>query len=88
MPDRPQVQAERVFVQAMCREVDFCPFREPGARLLRTATIPFLVAEINPMQVTTSSRLLARSMRRIPPTASWDEQVSSSLRNSWVMRDS
>lgn len=48
MPDGPHLQAERAFVQANDREVDFCPFRGPGACLLRTDTIPLLAAEINP----------------------------------------
>src|SRR5579859_4310042 len=48
MPDGPHLQAERAFVQANDREVDFCPFRGPGARLPRTDTIPLLAAEINP----------------------------------------
>jgi hypothetical protein len=48
MPDCPHLQAESLFVKAMGREVDFCPFRGPGARLLRTNTIPLLAAEINP----------------------------------------
>lgn len=68
MPDGPHLQAERAFVQANDREVDFCPFCGPGARLLRKDTIPLLVAEINltsggdqeqahdPQHETTSSR--------------------------------
>ncbi len=32
----------------MCREVDFCPFRGPGAHLLRKDIIPLLAAEITP----------------------------------------
>jgi hypothetical protein len=48
MPDGPHLQAERAFVQATDREVDFCPFRGPGARLPRIDTIPLLAAEINP----------------------------------------
>ena len=48
MPGCPHLQAESLFVKAMCREVDFCPFRGPGARLLRKDTIPLLAAEINP----------------------------------------
>jgi len=48
MPVGPRLQAERVFVQANDREVDFCPFRGPGARLPRTTTIPLLAAESNP----------------------------------------
>lgn len=47
MPDSPHLQAERAFVQANDREVDFCPFRGPGARLPHTDTIPLLAAEIN-----------------------------------------
>jgi len=35
-------------VKAMCREVDFCPFRGPGAHLLRKDIIPLLAAEITP----------------------------------------
>ncbi len=66
MPDRPHVQAERVFEKALCNEVDFCPFRGPGARLPRKDTIPLLAAEINPMLVTTKNRLMVRRMRRIP----------------------
>jgi hypothetical protein len=48
MPGCPHLQAESLFVKVMGCEVDFCPFRGPGARLLRKDTIPLLASEINP----------------------------------------
>lgn len=48
MPGCPHLQAESELVKAICGEVDFCPFREPGACLSRKHTIPLLTVEINP----------------------------------------